>query len=82
MGEFLRVDALRMEFGGLVAVRAVSFTVGEGEFVGADRSQWLKRIYYLQLHKRAPQSDSRQSRSVRRGCIGFETGPDSESWND
>ena len=34
MGEFLRVDALRMEFGGLVAVRDVSFTVGEGEFVG------------------------------------------------
>ena len=34
MGEFLRVDALRMEFGGLVAVKEVSFTVGEGEFVG------------------------------------------------
>ena len=34
MGEFLRVDALRMEFGGLVAVKDVSFSVGEGEFVG------------------------------------------------
>ena len=34
MGEFLRVDGLRMEFGGLVAVKDVSFIVGEGEFVG------------------------------------------------
>jgi len=30
----LRVDNLRKEFGGLVAVKNVSFTVGEGEFVG------------------------------------------------
>ncbi len=30
----LRVDNLRKEFGGLVAVKDVSFTVGEGEFVG------------------------------------------------
>ena len=30
----LRVDKLRKEFGGLVAVKDVSFTVGEGEFVG------------------------------------------------
>ena len=30
----LKVDKLRKEFGGLVAVKDVSFTVGEGEFVG------------------------------------------------
>ena len=30
----LEVSGLRKEFGGLVAVRDVSFTVGEGEFVG------------------------------------------------
>ena len=30
----LRVDNLRKEFGGLVAVKNVSFIVGEGEFVG------------------------------------------------
>ncbi len=30
----LRVEQLRKEFGGLVAVKEVSFTVGEGEFVG------------------------------------------------
>ena len=30
----LKVDKIRKEFGGLVAVKDVSFTVGEGEFVG------------------------------------------------
>ena len=30
----LKVDNLRKEFGGLVAVKDVSFTVGKGEFVG------------------------------------------------
>ena len=30
----LKVQSLRKEFGGLVAVKDVSFEVGEGEFVG------------------------------------------------
>ena len=34
MSNVLEVSGLRKEFGGLVAVRDVSFTVGEGEFVG------------------------------------------------
>ena len=34
MSKALEVSGLRKEFGGLVAVRDVSFTVGEGEFVG------------------------------------------------
>ena len=34
MTNVLEVSGLRKEFGGLVAVRDVSFSVGEGEFVG------------------------------------------------
>jgi len=34
MNSVLKVEGLRMEFGGLVAVNDVSFEVGEGEFVG------------------------------------------------
>ena len=30
----LKVDGLRKEFGGLIAVNDVSFEIGEGEFVG------------------------------------------------
>ena len=30
----LKVNSLRKEFGGLIAVKDVSFEVGEGEFVG------------------------------------------------
>ena len=33
-GPVLKVQSLRKEFGGLVAVKDVSFEVGEGEFVG------------------------------------------------
>ena len=34
MSLVLKVDGLRKEFGGLVAVRDISFDIGEGEFVG------------------------------------------------
>ena len=34
MTNVLEVSGLRKEFGGLVAVSDVSFSVGEGEFVG------------------------------------------------
>ncbi|MCH1592353.1 MAG: ABC transporter ATP-binding protein [Candidatus Thalassarchaeaceae archaeon] len=34
MGTVLKVEALRKEFGGLVAVDDVSFEIGDGEFVG------------------------------------------------
>ena len=34
MNEVLTVDKLRKEFGGLVAVKDVSFEVKEGEFIG------------------------------------------------
>ena len=34
MSSVLKVEGLRMEFGGLVAVNDVSFDVEEGEFVG------------------------------------------------
>ena len=34
MRPVLKVDGLRKEFGGLVAVKDVSFEIGEGEFVG------------------------------------------------
>ena len=34
MSRIMKVDNLRMEFGGLVAVKDVSFNINEGEFVG------------------------------------------------
>jgi branched-chain amino acid transport system ATP-binding protein len=34
MSLVLKVDGLRKEFGGLVAVRDISFDIREGEFVG------------------------------------------------
>ena len=34
MSSVLKVDGLRKEFGGLVAVNDISFEVGHGEFVG------------------------------------------------
>ena len=34
MSSVMKVDNLRMEFGGLVAVKDVSFEIKEGEFVG------------------------------------------------
>ena len=34
MNKILKVDKLRKEFGGLVAVKDVSFQVNEGEFIG------------------------------------------------
>ena len=34
MKSVLRIEGLRKEFGGLVAVKEVSFEIGEGEFVG------------------------------------------------
>ena len=34
MNAVLKVEGLRKEFGGLVAVDDISFEIGEGEFVG------------------------------------------------
>ena len=34
MSSVLKVEGLRKEFGGLVAVQDISFDIGEGEFVG------------------------------------------------
>ena len=34
MNKVLKVDKLRKEFGGLVAVKDVSFEVNKGEFIG------------------------------------------------
>ena len=44
MSNVLEVSGLRKEFGGLVAVRDVSFTVGEGEFVGLIGPKFKKRL--------------------------------------
>ena len=45
----LKVDNLRKEFGGLVAVKDVSFTVGKGEFVGLIGPNGCGTVSYTHL---------------------------------
>ena len=53
----LEVSGLRKEFGGLVAVSDVSFSVGEGEFVGLNRTKRMWKVHHLQLYQRSPEED-------------------------
>ena len=76
----LRVDGLRKEFGGLVAVKEVSFEVQEGEFIGligpngCGKSTFLKVIFGLTtlhngaiLHNATDVSGWRTDKLVKRG---------------